>query len=77
MVLTPRIVGGTLGMHPVVVIVALMIGGDLLGFLGLLIAVPVAAVAQVFLQDAIRYYRGSSLYGAPPEQEPGAPAGSR
>ncbi|MGH0028898.1 MAG: AI-2E family transporter [Myxococcota bacterium] len=65
-VLTPRIVGGSLGMHPVVVIVALMIGGDLLGFLGLMVAVPLAALVQVFLQDAVAYYRRSSLYGAAP-----------
>lgn len=63
MVLTPRILGGSLGMHPVVVIVALMIGADLLGFLGLMVAVPLAAVVQVFLQDAVAFYRASPLYG--------------
>jgi predicted PurR-regulated permease PerM len=63
MVLTPRILGDSLGMHPVVVIVALMIGADLLGFLGLMIAVPLAAVVQVFLQDAVAAYRASSFYG--------------
>ena len=40
LVLTPKILGGRLRTHPVTVIVALLIGGDLLGFLGLLIAVP-------------------------------------
>ena len=72
-VLTPRIVGGSLGMHPVTVIVALLIGGDLLGFLGLLVAVPIAAVVQVFLQDALAAYRRSALYqaeGDPPESPP-------
>ncbi len=64
-VLTPKIVGGSLGMHPVTVIVALLIGGDLLGFLGLLIAVPLAAVVQVFLQDLVTAYRSSSVYSAP------------
>lgn len=69
-VLTPRIVGGSLGMHPVTVIVALLIGGDLLGFLGLLIAVPVAAVVQVFLQDLVAAYRRSPFYGeARPEAD--------
>ena len=62
LVLTPKIVGGSLGMHPATVIVALLIGGDLLGFLGLLVAVPLAAVAQVFVQDGIEAYRRSSLY---------------
>jgi len=61
-VLTPRIVGESLGLHPVTVIVALMIGGDLLGFLGLLVAVPLVAVVQVFLVDALEAYRGSALY---------------
>lgn len=65
MVLTPRILGGSLGMHPVVVIVALMIGADLLGFLGLMIAVPLAAVVQVFVQDGVALYRASSFYGEP------------
>ena len=60
-VLIPRIVGKSLGMHPVTVIVALMIGGDLLGFLGLLIAVPLAAVVQVFAQDLVALYRESPL----------------
>jgi predicted PurR-regulated permease PerM len=61
-VLTPKIVGGTLGLHPVTVIVALLIGGDLLGFLGLLIAVPVAAVLQVFVAEILQHYRASKLY---------------
>ena len=61
-VLTPRIVGGSIGLHPVTVIVALLIGGDLLGFLGLLVAVPLAAVVQVFVHDALAAYRRSPLY---------------
>jgi len=61
-VLVPRIVGRSVGMHPVTVIVALLIGGDLLGFLGLLVAVPLAAVAQVFLRDGLEAYRRSPLY---------------
>jgi predicted PurR-regulated permease PerM len=61
-VLTPKIVGKSLGMHPVTVVLALMIGGDLLGFLGLLVAVPLAAVAQVFAQELIASYRASSFY---------------
>jgi len=63
LVLTPRIVGGSIGMHPVAVIIALMIGADLLGFLGLLIAVPLAAVIQVFAVDLLAVYRRSAFYG--------------
>jgi predicted PurR-regulated permease PerM len=61
-ILTPRIVGHSLGLHPVAVIVALLIGGDLLGFLGLLIAVPAAAVVKVFVSEALAAYRASSVY---------------
>jgi len=72
-VLTPRIVGKSVGMHPVTVIVALLIGGDLLGFLGLLVAVPLAAVVQVFLRDGLEAYRRSPLYAGP---APGAQGGA-
>lgn len=61
-VLTPRIVGSSVGLHPMTVIVALLIGGNLLGFLGLLIAVPVAAVVQVFVREFVDFYRASDLY---------------
>ena len=67
-ILTPRILGGSLGMHPVVVIVALLIGADLLGFLGLMVAVPVAAVVQVVIQDMVALYRASPLFGTPTEE---------
>lgn len=75
-VLTPRIVGRSLGLHPVTVIVALLIGGDLLGFLGLLIAVPAAAVISVFVTEILETYRASALYTGPVEAELGsAPPG--
>jgi len=61
-VLTPRIVGSSVGLHPMTVIVALLIGGNLLGFLGLLVAVPVAAVVQVFVREFVDFYRTSDLY---------------
>ncbi len=59
-VLTPRIVGQSVGLHPAVVIVALLIGGDLFGFLGLLIAVPGAAVVKVFVDELGECYRRSA-----------------
>jgi predicted PurR-regulated permease PerM len=61
-VLTPRIVGQSVGLHPAAVIVALLIGGDLFGFLGLLIAVPGAAVVKVFADELFDVYRSSSLF---------------
>lgn len=69
-VLTPRIVGQSVGLHPAAVIVALLIGGDLFGFLGLLIAVPAAAVAKVFADELFEIYRSSSLFA---EEDPTPP----
>lgn len=61
-VLTPRIVGDKIGLHPVAVIFAVMAGGQLFGFLGMLLALPVAAVANVLLRYAQERYRSSELY---------------
>jgi predicted PurR-regulated permease PerM len=72
-VLTPRIVGQSVGLHPAVVIVALLIGGDLFGFLGLLIAVPGAAVVKVFVDELGDVYRRSSVFEAPAPVEPDPP----
>jgi predicted PurR-regulated permease PerM len=69
-VLTPRIVGQSVGLHPAVVIVALLIGGDLFGFLGLLIAVPAAAVVKVFIDELGDIYRRSSLFAEDRAAEP-------
>ncbi len=60
--LTPKLVGDNVGLHPVWVMFALLAGGVLLGFLGLMIAVPVAAVIGVLLRHAIDNYKKSSLY---------------
>jgi len=62
MVITPRVVGNTVGLHPLVTIVALLVGGQLFGLLGMLLAVPATAVLQVFLRSLARYYRNSDFY---------------
>jgi len=60
--LTPRLVGDKIGLHPVAVIFAVMAGGGLFGFLGLLLALPVAAVANVLLRYVHERYTQSRLY---------------
>jgi len=60
--LTPWLVGDRIGLHPVMVIFALMAGGQLAGFTGILLALPVAAVVLVFCRHAIAYYRRSDAY---------------
>ncbi|MBE9549839.1 MAG: AI-2E family transporter [Proteobacteria bacterium] len=62
MVLTPWLVGDRIGLHPVVVIFAVLAGGQLMGFVGMLIALPVAAVLNVLLRHANELYRGSQLF---------------
>ena len=67
-VITPRIVGQTVGLWEIWVLVALFIGGELFGFLGVLLAVPAAAVAKIFVTRAVQYYRTTALYlDAPPD----------
>ncbi|TWT19103.1 AI-2E family transporter [Luteimonas marina] len=61
-ILTPRIVGDRIGLHPVAVIFAVMAGGQLFGFVGMLIALPVAAVGNVLLRFVHERYTQSRLY---------------
>ena len=60
--LTPKLVGNNVGLHPLWIIFALMAGGALMGFVGLLIAVPVAAVIGVMVRFALQQYKKSEYY---------------
>ena len=62
-ILTPWLVGDKIGLHPVAVIFAIMAGGQLFGFLGVLLALPVAAVMVVVLRYVHERYTHSRLYG--------------
>lgn len=66
MVLTPLLVGDRIGLHPVAVIFVLMAGAQLAGFVGVVLALPVAAVIMVFMRHAVMHYRNSQMY-APDE----------
>lgn len=61
-VLQPLLVGDRVGLHPVWVIFALLAGGALFGFVGILLAVPVTAVIGVLARFALAQYLASSLY---------------
>ena len=67
--LTPKLVGEKFGLHPVIVIFALLAGGTLFGFTGVLIALPAAAVAGVLVRFALQQYLHSPLYGRLPAAE--------
>ncbi|WP_169545457.1 AI-2E family transporter [Sneathiella aquimaris] len=67
-VLTPKLVGEKVGLHPVWVMFGLLAGGSLFGFVGVLIAVPLAAVVGVVSRFALSQYMSSPLYGRNQEQ---------
>jgi len=61
-VITPKIVGTKLGLNPVAIILAILICGQILGFLGLLLAVPIASVAKVLIDEGIIKYKETRLF---------------
>lgn len=65
-VLTPKLVGGRVGLHAVWIIFALLAGGSLFGFVGVLLAVPLMAIIGVLTRFSLDQYLRSPLYGAAP-----------
>ncbi|MBO0718413.1 MAG: AI-2E family transporter, partial [Rhizobiales bacterium] len=66
-VLAPKLVGKSVGLHPVWLIFALFAFGYLFGFVGLLLAVPLAAASGVLIRFALARYFASPIYtDAPP-----------
>lgn len=81
-VVSPRIVGESVGLHPVWVVFALSLGGFFFGFVGLLIGVPLAAMGKLLVLRGLDRYRSSAFYTAPGRStggdlthDAGAPAG--
>jgi predicted PurR-regulated permease PerM len=82
-IITPKLVGKSVGLHPVWLLFALSVFGALFGFVGMLVAVPVAAAIGVLARFAIARYRESRLYlgldhdagtkGRPPQVPPQVP----
>jgi len=75
-VITPKIVGDKVGLSAVWVLFALMVAGDVFGFMGVLLAVPAAAVAKIFVLRGIAYYRKTRVFlaGAPAAAQVAAPS---
>lgn len=61
-VLSPKLVGDRVGLHPVWIMFALLAGGSLFGFVGILVAVPTAAIIGVIVRHLLRRYRESAIY---------------
>lgn len=69
MVLTPLLVGDRIGLHPVAVIFAILAGGELFGFTGVLLALPVAAVIMVLVRHMHEVYKESDIYAGKEDPE--------
>ena len=67
--LQPKLLGDKIGLHPVAVIFAVLAGGQLFGFTGVLLALPVAAMVMVILRYLHDTYKNSSLYDAEHESD--------
>jgi predicted PurR-regulated permease PerM len=61
--LTPRLVGERIGLHPLAVIFALLAFGQLLGFVGILLALPASAILSVIVKRLREHYLQSPFYG--------------
>jgi predicted PurR-regulated permease PerM len=70
-VVYPKLVGEIVGLHPLVVVIALFLGAETLGIMGALLAVPLAVLVQALLDE---FYRvdGSGASGSDPDPEPTA-----
>ena len=68
-ILTPKLVGNSVGLHPVWLIFALSVFGALFGFVGMLVAVPVAAALGVLARFGLQHYKDSPLYRGQAEDD--------
>jgi predicted PurR-regulated permease PerM len=62
MVLTPKIMGERIGLHPLVIIFALFVFGQIFGFFGVLMALPISAALSVLIRRVYGQYRRSDFY---------------
>lgn len=63
--IAPKLIGDSVGLHPLWIIFALMAGGSLVGLTGMLMAVPMAAIISVLVGFALRQYKNSDFYKTP------------
>ncbi|MGH9465067.1 MAG: AI-2E family transporter [Thermoanaerobaculia bacterium] len=75
-VLSPRILARHVDLHPVVVLLAVIVGGSFFGFLGMLVAVPTVAACQVFVRHWVAQYKRSVVYRGEGDEAPRESAGA-
>jgi predicted PurR-regulated permease PerM len=62
MIITPRIVGEKIGLHPVAIMLAVLLGAEFFGMVGIIISVPVVAALNVVFTHGLKEYKSSSFY---------------
>ena len=62
MIITPRIIGEKIGLHPVAIILAVLLGAEFFGLVGVIVSVPVAAALNVLFTHGLNEYKSSSFY---------------
>jgi predicted PurR-regulated permease PerM len=62
MVITPRIVGEKIGLHPVAIMLAVLLGAEFFGLVGVIISVPAVAALNVLFSHGLKEYKSSSFY---------------
>ncbi|MEK7842191.1 MAG: AI-2E family transporter [Deltaproteobacteria bacterium] len=63
-VITPKLIGQKVGLHPVITVVSILVWGELLGMFGILIAIPLTAILKVFFKSIADNFRNSPLFDA-------------
>jgi len=61
-ILSPKIIGDRIGLHPVWIIFSVFAAGSLFGFLGIMFAIPLAGIVKVLLTHIVEYYKSSKMY---------------
>jgi len=61
-IITPRIIGEKIGLHPVAIILAVLLGAEFFGLVGVIVSVPVAAALNVLFTHGLNEYKSSSFY---------------
>lgn len=61
-ILSPKIIGDRIGLHPLWIIFAVFVCGTLFGFIGMLFAIPIAGIVKILLLNTIEYYKSSNIY---------------
>lgn len=72
--ISPRIVGESIGLHSLVIMLAVLVGGTSFGFAGMLLAVPVTSAFSVFWPDLVDWYKSTPFYGSAPLTSQTTPA---